>query len=180
MKARYGPITLSPPLSMSLSRRSHLDLLRGPRPSLEPRVEVVLEGLELRTERAGRRGAIGTRVKRRVLERCHHARDLGFQRRDRGLRLLELALRAAQVFPRIAFRGWGHLVAFVHLPQDRKSTRLSSSHGYISYPVLCLKKKVPRSIPGAAVDDELVRFLRVLEIVLEHPEDRLLPPALAP
>src|SRR5438309_559284 len=117
MKARYGPITLSPPLSMSLSRRSHLDLLRGPRPSLEPRVEVVLEGLELRTERAGRRGAIGTRVKRRVLERCHHARDLGFQRRDRGLCLLELALRAAQVFPRIAFRGWGHPVAFVHLPQ---------------------------------------------------------------
>src|SRR5205809_4009166 len=25
--------------------------------------------------------------------------------------------------------------------QDRKSTRLNSSHGYISYAVLCLKKK---------------------------------------
>src|SRR2546429_5994777 len=25
--------------------------------------------------------------------------------------------------------------------QDRKSTRLNSSHGYISYPVFCLKKK---------------------------------------
>src|SRR2546422_4837424 len=26
-------------------------------------------------------------------------------------------------------------------PQDRKSTRLNSSHGYISYAVFCLKKK---------------------------------------
>src|SRR2546422_840618 len=29
---------------------------------------------------------------------------------------------------------------FVHQP-DRKSTRLNSSHGYISYAVFCLKKK---------------------------------------
>src|SRR2546422_8538331 len=28
-----------------------------------------------------------------------------------------------------------------HLPTDRKSTRLNSSHGYISYAVFCLKKK---------------------------------------
>src|SRR2546422_8359522 len=28
------------------------------------------------------------------------------------------------------------------LPQDRKSTRLNSSHGYISYAVFCLKKKI--------------------------------------
>src|SRR5687768_18466665 len=27
------------------------------------------------------------------------------------------------------------------LPADRKSTRLNSSHGYISYAVFCLKKK---------------------------------------
>src|SRR5687768_18232389 len=26
---------------------------------------------------------------------------------------------------------------------DRKSTRLNSSHGYISYAVVCLKKKIP-------------------------------------
>src|SRR5687768_17688852 len=30
----------------------------------------------------------------------------------------------------------------VSLPLDRKSTRLNSSHGYISYAVLCLKKKI--------------------------------------
>src|SRR2546422_851454 len=28
-------------------------------------------------------------------------------------------------------------------PRDRKSTRLNSSHGYISYAVFCLKKKTP-------------------------------------
>src|SRR2546422_7313590 len=30
--------------------------------------------------------------------------------------------------------------------QDRKSTRLNSSHGYISYAVFCLKKKQVRSV----------------------------------
>src|SRR2546429_5155356 len=36
-----------------------------------------------------------------------------------------------------------HLVAMVsrQFPIDRKSTRLNSSHGYISYAVFCLKKK---------------------------------------
>src|SRR5687768_18206997 len=29
--------------------------------------------------------------------------------------------------------------------QDRKSTRLNSSHGYISYAVFCLKKKIKRT-----------------------------------
>src|SRR5687768_17997317 len=45
-------------------------------------------------------------------------------------------------------------VALVHAPRDqqrraerdRKSTRLNSSHGYISYAVFCLKKKsIPRT-----------------------------------
>src|SRR2546422_7411087 len=30
---------------------------------------------------------------------------------------------------------------FVSAPTDRKSTRLNSSHGYISYAVFCLQKK---------------------------------------
>src|SRR2546422_4866223 len=29
----------------------------------------------------------------------------------------------------------------IRCPRDRKSTRLNSSHGYISYAVFCLKKK---------------------------------------
>src|SRR5256884_1160809 len=36
-------------------------------------------------------------------------------------------------------------------PKDRKSTRLNSSHGYISYAVFCLKKKTHGSV--AAVRD---------------------------
>src|SRR2546422_1849662 len=32
------------------------------------------------------------------------------------------------------------------LDQDRKSTRLNSSHGYISYAVFCLKKKKKKTI----------------------------------
>src|SRR2546429_6087610 len=35
-----------------------------------------------------------------------------------------------------------------HLTEDRKSTRLNSSHGYISYAVFCLKKK--NTIPSYA------------------------------
>src|SRR2546422_1416034 len=34
-----------------------------------------------------------------------------------------------------------HLVGAEALAEDRKSTRLNSSHGYISYAVFCLKKK---------------------------------------
>src|SRR2546422_6617783 len=33
------------------------------------------------------------------------------------------------------------MIARPDLVQDRKSTRLNSSHGYISYAVFCLKKK---------------------------------------
>src|SRR2546429_6526826 len=35
----------------------------------------------------------------------------------------------------------GELAVEMLSPQDRKSTRLNSSHGYISYAVFCLKKK---------------------------------------
>src|SRR2546429_2933047 len=34
-------------------------------------------------------------------------------------------------------------------PEDRKSTRLNSSHGYISYAVFCLKKKKNTHIQDA-------------------------------
>src|SRR2546429_530497 len=34
---------------------------------------------------------------------------------------------------------------------DRKSTRLNSSHGYISYAVFCLKKKKTSSMPNPPV-----------------------------
>src|SRR3712207_7301699 len=47
-------------------------------------------------------------------------------------------------------QGWGHdfkhysiIFCFQSLVQDRKSTRLNSSHANISYAVFCLKKKKP-------------------------------------
>src|SRR2546429_1707763 len=48
-----------------------------------------------------------------------------------------------RLFVRVLGRGADAL--FVSMPpgwsEDRKSTRLNSSHGYISYAVFCLKKK---------------------------------------
>src|SRR2546429_4233204 len=44
----------------------------------------------------------------------------------------------------IRVRGWTDIsagAAVMARHQDRKSTRLNSSHGYISYAVFCLKKK---------------------------------------
>src|SRR2546429_5219465 len=43
------------------------------------------------------------------------------------------------------------------LPLDRKSTRLNSSHGYISYAVFCLKKKKPLHTTLAAPASRYVR-----------------------
>src|SRR2546422_2947255 len=49
--------------------------------------------------------------------------------------------RTLTVAPYVAM-GWAdHPVATYGATVDRKSTRLNSSHGYISYAVFCLKKK---------------------------------------
>src|SRR2546429_931101 len=42
-----------------------------------------------------------------------------------------------------------------HIVADLKSTRLNSSHGYISYAVFCLKKKknIVRSLPLTRIPD---------------------------
>src|SRR2546422_6112489 len=52
------------------------------------------------------------------------------------LLLLRLLHRGPQAHPRAGVRRGGAAGA-----GDRKSTRLNSSHGYISYAVFCLKKK---------------------------------------
>src|SRR2546429_5009070 len=44
--------------------------------------------------------------------------------------------------------------------KDRKSTRLNSSHGYISYAVFCLKKKKTRHKPSVAFTSSLCRYAR--------------------
>src|SRR2546422_6409832 len=44
---------------------------------------------------------------------------------------------------------------------DRKSTRLNSSHGYISYAVFCLKKKKHTSAGRAMREDPTVKTTRL-------------------
>src|ERR1041385_9299472 len=50
---------------------------------------------------------------------------------------------------------------------DRKSTRLNSSHGYISYAVFCLKKTISHSYGTFARtgNQSALRFARALESV---------------
>src|SRR3989442_11096594 len=112
-----------------------LDLLRCLGPSLESRFEVALQRLELCAELVGRSSAVGTRIERRVLERCYNARDFGFQRRNRGFCILELALRPTQLFARVALRGWGDPLMLMHPSQclflggaDRGSMRPLGAH----------------------------------------------------
>src|SRR2546429_3300779 len=45
---------------------------------------------------------------------------------------------------------WDDRKHLEHHPRDRKSTRLNSSHGYISYAVFCLKKKKSRASTAAS------------------------------
>src|SRR2546422_4993149 len=67
---------------------------------------------------------------------------------DGGVQLVEQLLAAAVLVPGQQHVGI-HAVGRTRapegqrrlLPVDRKSTRLNSSHGYISYAVFCLKKK---------------------------------------
>src|SRR2546429_5782197 len=54
-----------------------------------------------------------------------------------------------------------YLIVGVAAPRDRKSTRLNSSHGYISYAVFCLKKKNQEqhaSMPCAETDSTSVLY----------------------
>src|SRR5687768_18055762 len=40
--------------------------------------------------------------------------------------------------------------------RDRKSTRLNSSHGYISYAVFCLKKKITNKPASSSLDSLII------------------------
>src|SRR2546429_4957455 len=57
--------------------------------------------------------------------------------------LQEVFLAAAQDISNFTYQSPGSFMAWLSriADQDRKSTRLNSSHGYISYAVFCLKKK---------------------------------------
>src|SRR5687768_18167412 len=73
-------------------------------------------------------------------------RDRGGPRRARRERVRSLVLPAGKVRLRREARAAGcdlrlRPPRLTSLLSDRKSTRLNSSHGYISYAVFCLKKK---------------------------------------
>src|SRR2546429_6025597 len=60
--------------------------------------------------------------------------------------------------------------------RDRKSTRLNSSHGYISYAVFCLKKKEPESAQRGCPFDPLYTRLEttcVYELMQMRPNSTL-------
>src|SRR3989449_5053467 len=73
------------------------------------------------------------------------AADYAANAQQRGL---EVIIAGAGAAAHLA----GAIVANTTLPvigvPDRKSTRLNSSHGYISYAVFCLKKKNTQQIPN--------------------------------
>src|SRR2546422_1187615 len=75
------------------------------------------------------------------------ALDLGvFHRRSHAISLGEAtAWSVVWVVVSLAFNlgllHWYGRTTAKYLNRDRKSTRLNSSHGYISYAVFCLKKK---------------------------------------
>src|SRR2546429_3934023 len=61
-------------------------------------------------------------------------------RSDRCLRTAPALLHTGVAIRRLSARA-----SYDRFLQDRKSTRLNSSHGYISYAVFCLKKKNKKS-----------------------------------
>src|SRR2546422_4392471 len=50
---------------------------------------------------------------------------------------------------------WSGSRSILYLREDRKSTRLNSSHGYISYAVFCLKKKKKNESQNTAMSRNL-------------------------
>src|SRR3989475_8294155 len=59
-----------------------------------------------------------------------------------------LAMAIATASTAAAANGWDNQNANANINQDRKSTRLNSSHSQISYAVFCLKKKKKKDNTG--------------------------------
>src|SRR2546422_5525325 len=80
-----------------------------------------------------------------TLFRSNLEREIATITRKQARRIAENKTEKMVVTPEVVreFRCDDHLFRFVL--RDRKSTRLNSSHGYISYAVFCLKKKKMRT-----------------------------------
>src|SRR5687768_18148061 len=63
--------------------------------------------------------------------------------RENGVDMWIVAMKEGHYDPLWELLGRGYVgsIGYYIFTEDRKSTRLNSSHGYISYAVFCLKKK---------------------------------------
>src|SRR2546429_4257672 len=85
-------------------------------------------------------GLVGGSVEQRNMIVGEDLRDLGAVSADPGIeRVLPLPLAEAHAHRDLVVEP--DLRIRLERQGDRKSTRLNSSHGYISYAVFCLKKK---------------------------------------
>src|SRR2546422_2286008 len=84
-------------------------------------------------------GGMGLPMARHVLQ-AGHTVTVYNRTRARADQLKHLNAGVADS-PAAAAQGAEVLITMVGDDADRKSTRLNSSHGYISYAVFCLKKK---------------------------------------
>src|SRR2546422_7893635 len=76
-----------------------------------------------------------------TLFRSRHEADAGAQCRARAQRGGPGLADGAREDEQVAIRALVNVAPPAREERDRKSTRLNSSHGYISYAVFCLKKK---------------------------------------
>src|SRR2546422_3904086 len=83
---------------------------------------------------------MGLSLKARASPLASAAEQLRILSAPNGFPRFEERMRTAGLFPLAAT---GITVFQINVGKlDRKSTRLNSSHGYISYAVFCLKKKI--------------------------------------
>src|SRR2546422_5161959 len=76
---------------------------------------------------------------------------------DEAVRFKTEALLGLRLQQALELRAAARLAPKHEIAADRKSTRLNSSHGYISYAVFCLKKKKKNVTSNEIISTFLVR-----------------------
>src|SRR5256884_2496043 len=91
----------------------------------------------------------------------------------------ERALKVVLVLVGLLFSAAAYPLLAMHLQEalriDRKSTRLNSSHGYISYAVFCLKKKQPCGADAQTQDQHASLTVAIRHELLRHPVHPFIP-----
>src|SRR5256884_2071742 len=129
--------------------------------------EYVAQGMT--QEEAWRRARLDLGGVEKVKEECRDARQVNYiQNFMQDFRFAVRALRRSPILSAAAIFSLGVAIG----AKDRKSTRLNSSHGYISYAVFCLKKKTNRVCPHDGRRDALYVGLDPRSEHLHHRLDR--------